>query len=118
LTDGGPAFTSQTLGMWVFNQAFFISNNRLPGYAATIAMVQFILVFAIALVAVLLAATRGRAVIRENELGRVADERPVTGVHIGIRPGTIGGYVILGLLSLIYLIPLLFVRVLDRRAFC
>ena len=51
LTDGGPAFTSQTLGMWVFNQAFFISNNRLPGYAATIAMVQFILVFAIALVA-------------------------------------------------------------------
>jgi raffinose/stachyose/melibiose transport system permease protein len=51
LTDGGPAFTSQTLGMWVFNQAFFISNNRLPGYAATIGMVQFILVFAIALVA-------------------------------------------------------------------
>jgi raffinose/stachyose/melibiose transport system permease protein len=51
LTDGGPAFTSQTLGMWVFNQAFFISNNRLPGYAATIAMVQFVLVFAIALVA-------------------------------------------------------------------
>jgi raffinose/stachyose/melibiose transport system permease protein len=51
LTDGGPAFTSQTLGMWVFNQAFFISNNRLPGYAATIAMVQFVLVFAIALLA-------------------------------------------------------------------
>jgi raffinose/stachyose/melibiose transport system permease protein len=49
LTDGGPAFTSQTLGMWVFNQAFF-SNNRLPGYASAIAMVQFILVFAIALV--------------------------------------------------------------------
>jgi raffinose/stachyose/melibiose transport system permease protein len=51
LTDGGPAFSSQTLGMWVFNQAFFISNNRLPGYAATIAMVQFVIVFAIALVA-------------------------------------------------------------------
>jgi raffinose/stachyose/melibiose transport system permease protein len=51
LTDGGPAFTSQTLGMWVFNQAFFISNNRLPGYAATIAMVQFVLVFAIAMLA-------------------------------------------------------------------
>src|SRR5256885_4258 len=51
LTDGGPAFASQTLGMWVFNQAFFISNNRLPGYAATIAMVQFVIVFAIALLA-------------------------------------------------------------------
>jgi raffinose/stachyose/melibiose transport system permease protein len=49
LTDGGPAFTTQTLGMWVFNQAFF-SNNRLPGYASAIAMVQFLLVFAIALV--------------------------------------------------------------------
>lgn len=49
LTDGGPAFSSQTLGMWVFNQAFF-SGNTLPGYAATIAMVQFTLVFAIALV--------------------------------------------------------------------
>lgn len=50
LTDGGPAFTSQTLGMWVFNQAFF-SGNRLPGYASAIAMVQFMLVFAIAMVA-------------------------------------------------------------------
>src|SRR6185436_14696719 len=50
LTDGGPAFTSQTLGMWVFNQAFF-SGNRLPGYASAIAMVQFVLVFAIAMVA-------------------------------------------------------------------
>jgi raffinose/stachyose/melibiose transport system permease protein len=49
LTDGGPAFTTQTLGMWVFNQAFF-SGNRLPGYASAIAMVQFALVFAIALV--------------------------------------------------------------------
>lgn len=49
LTDGGPAYSSQTLGMWVFNQAFF-SGNTLPGYAATIAMVQFTLVFAIAMV--------------------------------------------------------------------
>jgi raffinose/stachyose/melibiose transport system permease protein len=49
LTDGGPAYSSQTLGMWVFNQAFF-SNNTLPGYAATIAMVQFAMVFAITLV--------------------------------------------------------------------
>lgn len=48
LTDGGPAFTTQTLGMWVFNQAFF-SSNRLPGYASAIAMVQFFIVFAIAL---------------------------------------------------------------------
>ncbi len=49
LTDGGPAFSSQTLGMWVFNQAFF-SGNRLPGYAAAIAMVQFAIVFVIVLV--------------------------------------------------------------------
>ena len=48
LTDGGPAFASQTLGMWVFNQAFF-SNTRLPGFAASIAMVQFAIVFAIAM---------------------------------------------------------------------
>jgi raffinose/stachyose/melibiose transport system permease protein len=48
LTDGGPAFSSQTLGMWVFNQAFF-SNSRLPGFASAIAMVQFAIVFAIAL---------------------------------------------------------------------
>ena len=49
LTDGGPAFSTQTLGMWVFNQAFF-SGNRLPGFASAIAMVQFALVFAIAMV--------------------------------------------------------------------
>lgn len=49
LTDGGPAFSSQTLGMWVFNQAFF-SSNRLPGFASAIAMVQFVIVFAIAMV--------------------------------------------------------------------
>jgi len=49
LTDGGPALSSQTLGMWVFNQAFF-SNNRLPGFAAAIAMVQFLIVIVIALV--------------------------------------------------------------------
>ena len=35
--------------MWVFNQAFF-SANRLPGFASAIAMVQFALVFAIAMV--------------------------------------------------------------------
>jgi raffinose/stachyose/melibiose transport system permease protein len=49
LTDGGPAFSSQTLGMWVFNQAFF-SNSRLPGFASAIAMVQFAIVFLVAMV--------------------------------------------------------------------
>jgi len=49
LTDGGPAFASQTLGMWVFNQAFF-SGNRLPGFASAIAMVQFAIVFVIAMI--------------------------------------------------------------------
>jgi raffinose/stachyose/melibiose transport system permease protein len=49
LTDGGPALSSQTLGMWVFNQAFF-SNNRLPGFAAAIAMVQFLIVIVLAFV--------------------------------------------------------------------
>ncbi len=49
LTDGGPAYSSQTLGMWVFNQAFF-GSTRLPGYASAIAMVQFVFVFVIALI--------------------------------------------------------------------
>ena len=49
LTGGGPAFASQTLGIWVFNQAFF-SATRLPGFASAIAMVQFAIVFAIAMV--------------------------------------------------------------------
>jgi raffinose/stachyose/melibiose transport system permease protein len=49
LTGGGPALASQTLGIWVVNQAFF-TGSRLPGFASAIAMVQFILVFAIALV--------------------------------------------------------------------
>jgi raffinose/stachyose/melibiose transport system permease protein len=48
-------------------------------------------------------------VIREDELERTAAERPATGSRLGIRPGMIGGYVILALLALIYLIPLLFV---------
>lgn len=54
LTDGGPAFSTQTLGMWVFNQAFYGSSggsgNNLPGYASAIAMVQFAVVFVIALI--------------------------------------------------------------------
>jgi raffinose/stachyose/melibiose transport system permease protein len=48
LTDGGPALASQTLGIWVFNQAFF-SGTRLPGFASAIAMVQFAIVFVIAM---------------------------------------------------------------------
>ena len=50
--------------------------------------------------------------IRQDELSRPAIERPAatgSGVQVRLRPGTVGGYVILGLLSLIYLIPLLFV---------
>jgi len=49
LTDGGPALATQTLGMWVFNQAFF-SGTRLPGFASAIAMVQFAIVFVIAMI--------------------------------------------------------------------
>lgn len=49
LTDGGPAFTSQTLGMYVFNQAFY-GSSTLPGYASAVAMVQFAIVFAVVLV--------------------------------------------------------------------
>jgi raffinose/stachyose/melibiose transport system permease protein len=49
LTDGGPAFSTQTLGIFVFNQAFY-GAARNPGFASAIAMVQFVLVFAVALV--------------------------------------------------------------------
>jgi raffinose/stachyose/melibiose transport system permease protein len=49
LTGGGPALATQTLGIWVINQAFF-SGSRLPGFASAIAMVQFALVFAIAMI--------------------------------------------------------------------
>ena len=49
LTDGGPAFASQTLGMFVFNQAFYGAGTN-PGFAAAIAMVQFALVFVIVLI--------------------------------------------------------------------
>jgi raffinose/stachyose/melibiose transport system permease protein len=49
LTGGGPALATQTLGLWVFNQAFF-SGTRLPGFASAIAMVQFALVFVIAMI--------------------------------------------------------------------
>ncbi len=47
--------------------------------------------------------------IGQERLRRVTAERPAAGVRIDIRPGTIGGYVILALLAFVYLIPLLFV---------
>ena len=47
--------------------------------------------------------------IRDEVIGPAAAERPATGVRFGIRSGAVGGYVILALLALIYLIPLLFV---------
>ena len=46
---GGPAFSTQTIGLFVFTQAFY-GASRNPGFAASIAMVQFALVFAIALI--------------------------------------------------------------------
>jgi raffinose/stachyose/melibiose transport system permease protein len=49
LTGGGPALATQTLGIWVVNQAFF-TGSRLPGFASAIAMVQFALVFVIAMI--------------------------------------------------------------------
>jgi len=49
LTGGGPAFATQTLGLFVFNQAFY-GAARNAGFAASIAMVQFAIVFAVAMV--------------------------------------------------------------------
>jgi raffinose/stachyose/melibiose transport system permease protein len=49
LTDGGPAFSSLTLGIFVFNQAFYGAGTN-PGFASAIAMVQFALVFVVVLV--------------------------------------------------------------------
>ncbi len=57
--------------------------------------------------------------IRQEELRPVAAAR-AAGLHVGIRPGTIGGYVILALLALIYLIPLsfvVFVSLMSSRQF-
>jgi raffinose/stachyose/melibiose transport system permease protein len=47
--------------------------------------------------------------IRQNEIASIAAEQRTTGIQIKVRPGTVGGYVVLALLTLIYLIPLLFV---------
>jgi raffinose/stachyose/melibiose transport system permease protein len=48
-------------------------------------------------------------VIREDELGRVAAAPVASSARIGLRPATVAGYAVLGLLTLVYLIPLLFV---------
>ena len=47
--------------------------------------------------------------IRQDTVDQAVSERRAAGILIGIRPATIGGYVILALLALIYLIPLSFV---------
>ena len=46
---------------------------------------------------------------RDTSSSRRGRRAAAAGSQIGIRPGTIGGYAILALLALIYLIPLLFV---------
>jgi len=59
-------------------------------------------------------------VIRQEGLGRVATPRSATGIHVRIGLDTLGGYVILALLALIYLIPLafvLFVSLMTSRQF-
>jgi raffinose/stachyose/melibiose transport system permease protein len=48
-------------------------------------------------------------VIQETDLGRAAAERSAAGLQLRMRPGAVGGYAILVLLTLIYLIPLVFV---------
>ena len=58
--------------------------------------------------------------IRQDTLDQPVTNRHSTDVRLRIRPGTIGGYVILTLLSLIYLIPLmfvLFVSLMSSRQF-
>ena len=47
--------------------------------------------------------------IRQGAVEPAAAERRATGIRIGVRPAALGGYAILALLALIYLIPLSFV---------
>jgi ABC-type glycerol-3-phosphate transport system permease component len=59
-------------------------------------------------------------VIRPHTAEPAVAARPAVGSNLRIRPGAVGGYVILGLLSLIYLIPLcfvLFVSLMSSRQF-
>ncbi|MGI9148620.1 MAG: carbohydrate ABC transporter permease [Chloroflexota bacterium] len=58
--------------------------------------------------------------IRQGAVDLTLAERRVAGVPLGIRPATLGGYAILALLALIYLIPLgfvLFVSLMSSRQF-
>ena len=58
--------------------------------------------------------------IRPGAIDQPVAEHRATGTRVRLRPGAVGGYVILGLLSLIYLIPLmfvLFVSLMSSRQF-
>jgi len=59
-------------------------------------------------------------VIRNDALDRPVAERRATGTRAGISPAAIAGYAVLGLLALIYLIPIffvLFVSLMSSRQF-
>jgi raffinose/stachyose/melibiose transport system permease protein len=59
-------------------------------------------------------------VIRDQAIRPAAADRPAARLGLRIRRGPLGGYVILGLLALIYLIPLLFVlqvSLMSQRQF-
>ena len=58
--------------------------------------------------------------IRQDEIAPVAVVRPATSTRSRVSAATIGGYLVLALLSLIYLIPLcfvLFVSLMSSRQF-
>jgi raffinose/stachyose/melibiose transport system permease protein len=59
-------------------------------------------------------------VIRQGAVDLAVPERRAAGMRLGLRPAAIGGYAILALLGLIYLIPLgfvLFVSLMSSRQF-
>jgi raffinose/stachyose/melibiose transport system permease protein len=59
-------------------------------------------------------------VIRQHAADLAVPRRRAIGIRVGMRPGAIGGYAILALLGLIYLIPLgfvLFVSLMSSRQF-
>jgi ABC-type glycerol-3-phosphate transport system permease component len=59
-------------------------------------------------------------VIQEDEIRPSVAARPATSALVRIKPGAIGGYVILALLALLYLVPLvfvLFVSLMSGRQF-
>ena len=58
--------------------------------------------------------------IRQDEIRPAVAARPATSAMVRIKPGAIGGYVILALLALLYLVPLcfvLFVSLMSSRQF-